>query len=537
MPIQQGGLSLPPPKAKKKKSTATPVSAATQTPTYAGYLTPAQQVAQARAQAVQGQAGEAQSITRQQQESARLAAGQTTTATEGARALADLLKGIAPATQAAYTQGGNSDAVYASGLARGQEIVQGQTRDEAAPLLAASGGEAQAPSVNAAIGGANVTGPLYNLGGYIPASTMAREGAAYGAAAARLPATALLSGRDEATAIAAQQTVDQAKLGGQRIDLAAKLPGETQKALTAIQNYQIKLGSAAAKQANDDRKFALDQWAKEAGVTGIIPGTNQLTLAGKKAVQAAVEAEVRAKQADVRLANDKVRISEDIAHHRITESQGAAQLSISQQNANTSAYSAVTARANAVRLATKDATAAKTAKGKKAGTFTTSDVAALADDISGWKTGITGTSNGQPVVGATPLTWNDAYTRALTRLPGNAAGRTKALKLVNAEYGTPDSIALQTVQVDKNNNTDLTQATAHILEAVSTGKLPVPIRYAVDALTKTYGAKPGEVAQIIRRLTTPPVISHLQPNTTSGGGTDFTSGFTGGGGNFRVGRG
>jgi hypothetical protein len=242
-----------PRKPKKRQPVPTRTSAATQEPPFQGYLTPAQQLAQARREAEAKILPQQQTLTREQAAIRGQAGVDEATARETAAALAQLLKGIGPATQQPYLAAAGADAAFAKGFSTGLERVQGQTRDEAAGLLAASGGQGQQPMIDQAAGGANVTDALYQLGGYIPASSMNREGAGFAAAAANLPATALLTGRQDVQGIKQAATADEAKIRGKLADLAARVPALFDTSLGRIEARQGKLASDAQAQALRER--------------------------------------------------------------------------------------------------------------------------------------------------------------------------------------------------------------------------------------------------------------------------------------------
>jgi len=141
------------------------------------------------------------------------------------------------------------------------------------------------------------------------------------------------------------------------------------------------------------------------------------------------------------------------------------------------------------------------AKAGKEPTFSVSDVSTLATDIEKWHTGVTGTADGEQVINPdAQLTWNEAYSRALARLPNTKAGKTKALQLVNAEFGTPDSIAENTIRAGKKDGLNLTDNIKFVLQHVAARDLPVPPQYAFAAIARVYGVKPIDVRTVANQL-------------------------------------
>lgn len=309
---------------KPAKPTPTPRSAATQSPPFPGYLSPSQ-----TNQAVTGQVQAAQLpqqtlINQQAARSAAQAQAQQSSTQQGYDALAQILKSIGPATQQGYQSAAGDTAAYARGMSDGFAHLQSQTQGEAGQVLGLSGGStAQVPMAN--LGGTGTTNALYDLNGYIPAAGLEREGAAFGAAADRLPASAAGQGWQERLKIAAQQAQDQQGFRDQQSTLAAQIPGLRQSALSNIQTQQNQLGSnfqtqlqntasnklaeqrnaismITATETNPDGSLTPKGRADIAAQTGTDPVTGKPTLA-------AVRAQTQATQADARLAISQANLT------------------------------------------------------------------------------------------------------------------------------------------------------------------------------------------------------------------------------------
>jgi hypothetical protein len=162
-------------------------------------------------------------IQRQQAEERRRAQQAQQHAQATAGGLAQVLGGIAPQTQATYKAAGDSTAAYAKGFSAAAAGDSNATAQGLNDILARTNGGPQ--QVQAA--GSNMGDVLYGLGGFIPGSSLAREGAAFTAAAQNLPATALRQGFSQAGQIGLQSqeklTQLEALLRGEK----AKLPGLT----------------------------------------------------------------------------------------------------------------------------------------------------------------------------------------------------------------------------------------------------------------------------------------------------------------------
>lgn len=291
-------MAVPKPAAKP---TPTPRSAATQSPPFPGYLSPAQQTKAVTGQVQAAQLPQQTLINQQAARSAAQAQAQQSSTQQGYDALAQILKSIGPATQAGYQSAAGDTAAYARGMSDGFAHLQSQTQGEAGQVLGLSGGSAaQVPMAN--LGGTGVTNAMYDLNGYIPAAGLEREGAAFGAAADRLPATAAGQGWQERLKIAAQQAQDAQGFRDQQSTLAAQIPGLRQQGLSNIQtqqgqlasNYQTQLQNAATNRAEQQRIEIARITATETNPDG------SLTPQGKKDV-AAIAAQNR--QLDIQQQN------------------------------------------------------------------------------------------------------------------------------------------------------------------------------------------------------------------------------------------
>lgn len=120
-------------------------------------------------------------------------------ATQGfGTALANIYGDIAPTVQHAYDNAANQTASYANGFSSGLQALANQGGDDAAARLAAQGApQQQIQNVQGVANGASDA--LYGAGGYIPASSLQREGAAWTAAAAQAPTWAGTMAQQDAT--------------------------------------------------------------------------------------------------------------------------------------------------------------------------------------------------------------------------------------------------------------------------------------------------------------------------------------------------
>lgn len=266
-------------------------------------------------QVTAAQLPERQSIEAAQKASADAAKAQAVTTQGYYAALANALKSIGPATQAGYQSAAADTSAFGKGFSDGLAHVQSQTQDESTNIAGLAGGQAQQ-----APGGA--PDALYALGGYIPATGFEREGAAFGAAANMLPATAAGQGASTIAGIGRQQAIDQKAFEQKLTDLGAQVPGlraQYQAQADAQQNATRSYNLAVAK-ANAENVYRSSVLQMQyIAATGVDPRTGKLTPKAQ-------------------LAYDKAQAAITTANQRVL---------IAQQNADAHSQSADTATAKA----------------------------------------------------------------------------------------------------------------------------------------------------------------------------------------------
>jgi hypothetical protein len=145
-----------------------------------------------------------------------------------AKAAAALLRAIAPRVQDTYSNAANADAGYARGLGNNVQADINQRADANNDFLTKMG--TPAAGLHHA---ADVGGTAYGLEGYIPATTLQREGAAFGSAAQMLPADTLRQGQQQASATL-NDTTNISKLQDELARLAATQPAVYQQLLSTL---------------------------------------------------------------------------------------------------------------------------------------------------------------------------------------------------------------------------------------------------------------------------------------------------------------
>lgn len=215
-----------------------------------------------------------QAINAAQAASKTAAANAATTTTGYYGALADILKGVGPATQAGYQSSAADTSAFAKGISDGMAHIQAQNDATSANVAGISGGAAPAPA------GPGAANALYAAGGLIPAEGLEREGAAFGAAANMQPATAAGQGAASIQGINAQQAVDQQGFTKQLSDLAAQVPGlrlQYQGQYDTQQNALANQRQAALNATNLENDRAIQRQLSYIAATGVDPRTGKLT--------------------------------------------------------------------------------------------------------------------------------------------------------------------------------------------------------------------------------------------------------------------
>lgn len=277
-------------------------------PPFPGYQTPTQLKNEAES-LVQSEYApiEAEWLRQQKAEQARMAK-EAQAITGYAQGAAQLVAPIAGQVAQTYQAAADSQANYAKGFSTGMQEIQNKAAAEANAELAKHGapaGQMQQPTTAA-------SDVLYGVGGYIPASTMSREAAAFSSAAAMLPATELGRGQQLLGSRLAASGETQREIDSRLSELKGRYPGLYAQALrqlerdqlTAQQDYRQLQQQERQNQQQDrnlriQERYLLGSERKTgADVTGIDPVTGQPTFeATSTAAQIAAQAAQAAQRA------------------------------------------------------------------------------------------------------------------------------------------------------------------------------------------------------------------------------------------------
>lgn len=222
--------------------TTTPTTAKTSTVVPALYK-------QALAQAKLDLAAQSQPIKDEITQNDATATQRTQDASDNATALSKILGNIGPQVQDAYSQASDRQGVLAKGFSDGMQAALNKSGASDNAFLAKQGapkGQQIDPNKSKAAGDV-----LYGLGGYVPASTFNREGAAFTAAADMLPGTALLKGQEMGKAISMSAQAADTLLQNRLTELAGQLPGNAESNYAKLQSLAIENAKFAEQVKND----------------------------------------------------------------------------------------------------------------------------------------------------------------------------------------------------------------------------------------------------------------------------------------------
>lgn len=199
-------------------------------------------------------------------------------------ALAGMLGSVGPSISNNYQAAANTELAAGRGFGD-QEAARGIAEgDKAAGYLTTAGApQAAIEGAKAAAGGTNTGDLVYGQGGYIPATTTAREGAAFASAGAMLPGTAVGRGQDELRSALADAMKNDASFGDKIAELQAGRPEAIQKLVSDMIDQQRQ------DRALHDQEIALGirQRTSDATITGVDPVTGKPTAVSQRAAAAA----------------------------------------------------------------------------------------------------------------------------------------------------------------------------------------------------------------------------------------------------------
>jgi ribosomal protein L19E len=210
------------------------------------------------------------SLEAQRQQAAAEAAARQQGIQGFAQAAAQQVAPIAGQVQGGYQDAAARTATYSKGFSIGMQMAQQGSANDINSFLAKNGSPV-GQQVKGDTGAADV---LYGTTGFIPASGLEREGAAFGAAASMLPATML--GRGQQLQYESQrdaQKTDKEFLADLQA-IEAKRPGAIQQALAELKNAALK-----DRAQRLDEQVAIEKLGISKAQLGLSAQRNQISAA------------------------------------------------------------------------------------------------------------------------------------------------------------------------------------------------------------------------------------------------------------------
>lgn len=203
-------------------------------------------------------------------------------------ALAQLLGGEGPAVSKAYDNAAGATAGFAKGLSDAEAHIADNENASLTDFLTKQGlTPDQIHAATSKIGGGAASDVTYGLGGYVPASNLEREGAAFSAAADKAPEYATGVGAQALAQMAKAATDQDTNFDTQLASERGKIPGVAQSLLNDMLTRQQQQESIdIQRQYLGNTKRSTD-----ASITGVDPVTGQPT-AKAQAAQASAAAKV-----------------------------------------------------------------------------------------------------------------------------------------------------------------------------------------------------------------------------------------------------
>lgn len=243
-----------------------------------------------------------QAIDLAQQEYMAQAAAQQAAIQSYSQQAATQLEGIGPRVQGVYQDAAGAQAGFAKGFSDGlRQLAEQQAAEQAAILERQGAPAAQIAQVQGLSGDAGSGDVLYGLGGYLPAASLGREGAAWASAASMLPQQALAQGQEGLRAAQWEAAQQGKQFRAQLADLAAQAPGIYQQTMQqllgnerekwaarlAAQQFQADVGQQQWENQFDVATAASDAAAAQAGALADAEKEAAKAAAARKKARAA----------------------------------------------------------------------------------------------------------------------------------------------------------------------------------------------------------------------------------------------------------
>lgn len=196
------------------------------------------------------------------------AQNQQTNITGLTKALADILGGIAPGVEKTYADASTRQAGFAKGFSDELQAQFGRNASNTSSFLqdVVDAPQSGVDQVRGQVAPAAAGDTLYGLQGFIPASTLNREGAAFTSEARGLPGIANTQGLQQIAKVQAAQRDEQSKTSDKLAEIAGTIPKLRSDLEAQAFDQRFKVGQANfaidkfnAQQSLAASKFTLQQ--------------------------------------------------------------------------------------------------------------------------------------------------------------------------------------------------------------------------------------------------------------------------------------
>jgi hypothetical protein len=186
------------------------------------------------------------------------------------QAAAEQVAPIGGQVQAGYQDAAARTAQYGKGFSIGMQLAQQNSANDINSFLAKNG----SPTGQQVQGNNGAADVLYGSTGFIPASGLEREGAAFGAAASMLPATMLGRGQQFAATESVKDRETDRDYLAKLQEIEDKRPGAIQQALAELKSMALK-----ERAQRVDEQVAIEKLGISKANLGLSAQRNQISAA------------------------------------------------------------------------------------------------------------------------------------------------------------------------------------------------------------------------------------------------------------------
>lgn len=208
-------------------------------------------------------------------------------------ALGQLLSGIGPGVEKTYSDAADRQAAFAKGFSDAAQAAQGQRSADTSSFLQniVHAPDSQVSQVQGQVNPAGTGDTLYGLRGYIPASTLNEEGAAYTANAKMLPSIAESQGLQQLSKEQATQRATDAKFAQELGSISAKAPEYARQLTNDAFNQAATRTRLGQSQARLDLQSSVDAFNEKYKTATYNLSVDRVNLSARKFAQQTLQSD------------------------------------------------------------------------------------------------------------------------------------------------------------------------------------------------------------------------------------------------------